>query len=112
MASGTRLTVEYYQSPDGRSPFIEWLEGIGDLGTVQRIRHRIERFELGNLGDCKPVKGRSGLFEARLFFGPGYRLYFTLEKQRLVVLLCGGDKKTQRRDARRAAALLDAYRSE
>lgn len=82
------------------------------MGAVQRIRHRIERFELGNLGDTKPVRGRSGLFEARLFFGPGYRMYFTLETNRRVVLLFGGNKKTQRGDVRKAAALLDAYRSE
>jgi putative addiction module killer protein len=57
--------VEYYASPRGESPFTDWLESIKDLNTVQRIRHRIERFELGNLGDYKPIRGTSGFFEAR-----------------------------------------------
>jgi putative addiction module killer protein len=112
MATGTRFAVEYYESPNGRSPFIEWLESIEDVNNAQHIRQRIDRFEHGNLGDIKPVKGRSGLFEARLFFGPGFRLYFALEKNRLIVLLCGGDKSTQRSDVRKAQALFDAHRSE
>ncbi len=112
MASGTPLVVAYYVSPQGRTPFIEWLESIRDLMTVQRIRHRIERVGLGNLGDCMPVTGAPGLFELRLFFGPGDRIYFTLQGSGPVVLLCGGDKRTQRRDIRKAKALLAAHRSE
>jgi putative addiction module killer protein len=112
MASGMPIAVEVYASPQGRSAFIEWLESIPDLKTVQRIRHRIERIELGNLGDCLPVKSSPGLFEMRLFFGPGYRIYFALPRPGLAVLLCGGDKGTQRRDIQKAKALFASYRSE
>ncbi|MFI5401012.1 MAG: type II toxin-antitoxin system RelE/ParE family toxin [SAR324 cluster bacterium] len=82
-----------------------------NLEYVQRIQERLDRFELGNLGDFRPLKGRKGLFEARMFFGPGYRIYFALEQNRLVVLFCEGDKGTQRPDVRKAQELFDAYRS-
>lgn len=112
MATGKSYVVLVYVAPDGTRPFIEWLDSIKDPNNVERVWQRLDRFKLGNLGDIKPVKGRNGLFEARLFFGPGYRLYFALEQNRLVVLFCGGDKGTQRSDIRKAQSLFDAYRSE
>ena len=61
-----------------------------------RIAARVARFETGNLGDAKALG--DGVWEARFVFGPGYRLYFGIVRGRLVLLLCGGDKKTQRSD--------------
>ena len=65
-----------------------------------KIAARILRFENGNLGDSKNVG--DGVFEARIHFGPGYRIYFGMSGNKLIVLLIGGDKKTQTRDVRKA----------
>ena len=68
------------------------------------IGRRLERASAGNLGDVKAVGG--GVSEMRVDIGAGYRVYFTLRDSRLIVLLCGGDKATQRRDIRRAQKML------
>ena len=77
--------IQYYRTPNGRSPFIEWFESIRDKNTKNRIDKRLERLENGNLGDCQSVG--EGVFELRLHFGPGYRIYFGQIDNRLVLLL-------------------------
>ena len=89
------LTVREYLDDGGRSPFREWLLEL-DQAVRARIQARILRFELGNLGDHKQVGG--GVWEARLDFGPGYRVYFGRSGRELVLLLLGGDKSSQRKD--------------
>jgi putative addiction module killer protein len=111
MAQGQEFTVEVYETPEGRCPFIEWLEAL-DVAVRYRVTARIDRFEQGRLGDHKALAGHPGLFEARLPFGPGYRLYFAKEPARIVLLLCAGDKRSQRRDIRAAAALHQQYKQE
>jgi putative addiction module killer protein len=71
---------------------------------------RIERITEGKMGDCKSVGG--GVSEARIDYGPGYRVYFTRKGDRLVLLLCGGDKSSQSRDIERAKALLEELNDE
>ena len=81
----------------GRSkPFSDWLASLRDVRAVGIVRARLNRIRLGNFGDCKPVGG--GVEELRIDFGPGYRVYFGREGSVVVVLLCGGDKRTQARD--------------
>ena len=70
----------------------------GDL-----IRQRIARLRLGNFGDTRPVG--DGVHELRIHFGPGFRVYFGREGDAVVILLCGGDKGSQRRDIAKAIAL-------
>lgn len=84
--------------------FDSWLAGLRDARGKARILARLESVRLGNLGDSKSLGG--GLHEARVFAGPGYRVYFALRAQDLIVLLCGGDKSSQRRDIVRARRLL------
>jgi putative addiction module killer protein len=83
--------------------FDRWLKRLKDKASVARILSRIYRMEGGNFGDVKSVG--ENLFEARLFFGPGYRLYYTFQGPRLVLLLCGGDKSTQAKDIAKAEKL-------
>ena len=83
--------------------FTSWLAGLSDRAARARISVRLDRLALGNAGDVKPVGG--GISELRITYGPGYRVYFIQRDEVLVVLLCGGDKSSQRRDISRAQAL-------
>lgn len=92
--------IRLYRTSDGVVPFSEWFENLGDIRTQQRVDARLARVRLGNLGDAKAVGG--GVYELRLDFGPGYRIYFGQEGRTIVILLCGGDKSSQQRDIKRA----------
>ena len=85
--------------------FSHWLRRLEDDNAAGRILVRIRRAELGNLGDCRRVGG--GVTEMRVDYGPGYRVYFARQGEAIVVLLCGGDKRTQARDIKRAKELME-----
>jgi len=80
--------------------FRAWLDGLRDDNTRVRIGIRIQRLERGNPGDVKPVG--NGVSEMRIDYGPGYRIYFVQRGKTVVILLCGGDKRSQARDIVRA----------
>lgn len=83
--------------------FEAWINGLKDMRAVARIEVRLRRLSLGHLGDAKSLGG--GVSEMRIDYGPGYRLYFTRRSDRIVILLCGGDKKRQSDDIARAKQL-------
>jgi len=83
--------------------FREWLRNLRDDKAVARIVLRMRRLEQGNPGDAKSVG--AGVLEMRIDYGPGYRVYYVQRGPIIVVLLCGGDKRTQARDVKRAKAL-------
>lgn len=83
--------------------FDAWFAGLQDPQAKARIKARIRRAEEGNLGDCEPVG--EGVSEMRIHHGPGYRVYFIQRGLELVVLLAGGDKKTQGKDIKVALEL-------
>jgi putative addiction module killer protein len=83
--------------------FVGWLDALKDRQGRQRIVARIRRMELGSPGDVKPVGG--GVSEMRIQAGPGYRIYFISAGASVVILLCGGDKSSQRRDVAQARRL-------
>jgi putative addiction module killer protein len=97
-----------YETATGNSPFAEWLQGLRDRGARARIRVRIDRASLGNLGDCKPVG--AGVLELRIDYGPGYRVYLAEDGPALMLLLCGGDKSSQSRDVELAQEYWRDYR--
>lgn len=101
--------IQRYVALDGKIPFTEWLNSIRDLKTQAKIRGRLDRLKIGNLGDCRSVG--SGVFELRIDWGPGYRVYFGQIEQAIVLILCGGDKSTQDRDIRKAIEYWTEYRS-
>jgi putative addiction module killer protein len=76
--------------------FARWLDGLKDLRARARVQARLDRLAEGNPGDAKPVG--EGVSELRIDFGPGYRVYFKARGAVLIILLAGGDKRTQRRD--------------
>ena len=102
--------IRVYQTPSGREPFNEWLSAIRDIGTQARIRARLERLEDGNLGDCQSVG--AGVFELRIHSGAGYRIYFGQIDNTIILLLCGGDKSSQRRDVEQAQTCWLEYKRE
>jgi putative addiction module killer protein len=81
----------------------KWFESLRDLNAQLRIAARIRRVSLGNLGDTKSVG--EGVFELRITYGPGYRIYFVRHGDTVIVLLAGGDKSTQKQDIERAKEL-------
>ncbi len=97
-----------YLSENGQSPFKNWLVGLRDLQARARIRTRLNRVSLGNLGDYASIG--DGVFELRIFYGPGYRVYYSRELDNVILLLLGGTQGTQKRDIRIAKAYLDEYR--
>jgi len=103
------LLVREFVSSDGRIPFREWLCRL-DVAIRARVQVRIFRFESGNLGDHKSVG--NGVWEARMPFGSGYRLYFGRDGNKIVVLLVGGDKSSQSKDIKLAQRYWNEYLEE
>ena len=103
------IEVSYLEIDNRKSPYLEWEE---ELDTTARAaaRIRINRIRLGNFGDCNPIKGISGLYELRIHFGPGYRIYFGKMKDTVVIILCGGDKRSQKRDIKKAMEYWQLYK--
>ena len=83
--------------------YAKWLDGLRDVRARARILARIERLADGNPGDARPVG--EGISELRVDYGPGYRVYFTRQGRTILVLLAGGDKRTQSRDIATALRL-------
>ena len=93
------LSLEIRQTPQ----FRKWFASLRDRQARARITARIDRLALGNAGDAQPVG--EGVSELRIHYGPGYRVYFVRRGEQLVILLAGGDKRTQDRDIRLAIEL-------
>ena len=99
-----------YRTAAGRSPFRDWLTRRVDGGIRGRINVRIRRIsELGNYGDCEPVGG--GVYELRFDTGPGYRVYFGIDGNEIVLLL-GGSKATQASDIKKAKEFWEEYNAQ
>ena len=100
--------LEIYQTENGKSPFIEWIDSFDNPEIVAKIKARLLRLRLGNIGDFKSLG--EGLFELRIDTEPGYRIYFFNEDTKKILLL-GGIKKTQIRDIKKVKNYLSDYRS-
>lgn len=92
--------IKIYITSKGNSPFEEWLNSFKDQKTILKIDHRLRRVRLGNLGDYKSVG--DGVFELRIDYGSGYRIYFSQLGNTIILLLSGGDKNTQKKDINQA----------
>ncbi|MFN8491746.1 MAG: type II toxin-antitoxin system RelE/ParE family toxin [Caldilineaceae bacterium] len=100
-------TIIIYHEPGGNEPFTEWLNRLRDPVTRRRIVQRLLRVESGHYGDFKALG--DGINELRFFFGAGYRVYFGEDGDKLVILLCGGDKDSQSRDIQQAQRYWQEY---
>ncbi len=110
VAAGQVFALKAFVLENGSCPVEDWIKGIRDTQTKQRIQSRLDRIERGNLGDCHPVG--EGVSEFRMDFGAGYRIYFAQTAGTLIVLLVGGDKSTQDNDIKTARQLWKDYRDE
>ena len=93
-------TVFRYQTEGGREPVTEWLRTLRDKKAQAKLLVRIKRLEAGMFGDCEPVG--DGVMELREHLGAGHRVYFGRHGQVVVILLCGGDRKSQSGDIKAA----------
>ncbi len=100
--------IEFYYKNNNESPLLQWL-GSFDLGTQLRFQNKISRIKQGNFGDYKIIS--NNLYELRFFFGPGYRIYFSkFNKNKIVLLINGGNKNTQIKDMKIAKSYLEEYK--
>ncbi|MEB3148416.1 MAG: type II toxin-antitoxin system RelE/ParE family toxin [Sphaerospermopsis sp.] len=99
--------IKNYLKIDGKSPFEDWYYSLRDRKARQKIQLRLDRVKLGNLGDYRSVG--AGVFEFKIDYGPGYRVYFGQLGTTIVLLLCGGDKSTQEQDIAKAKEYLLDY---
>lgn len=107
---GQKYVLKALVLENGSCLFEDWLKEIKDMQTKQRIQARLDRVVLGNLGDCKPIG--EGVFEFRMDFGPGYRIYYAVAGTAIIVLLVGGDKSSQERNILTAQTLWKDNRDE
>lgn len=102
------IEIQRYVTRAGKDIFGDWLAYLNDARARAKITVRIDRVAAGNFGDCKALG--EGLYELRIDWGPGYRVYYTMIGKRMVLLLCGGDKRKQSSDIARAIEFLEDYR--
>ena len=96
------LEIRHYLTADGKDPVADWLRELRDVQTKAAVIRRLNRLEQGNFGDFKPL--REGVHELRIDVGPGYRVYYARSGKTVILLLCGGTKRTQEADIGRACA--------
>ena len=100
------MTIEFNETTE----FVKWLEAVRDPFVKVRVIKRVRMAEAGNFGDCESVG--DSVFEMRIHYGPGYRVYFTRRDEVVYLLLIGGDKSTQSRDIKRAKQIVINFGSE
>jgi putative addiction module killer protein len=94
------VEIRHYLTASGSDPYQQWLDKLRDLKGRVAIQRRIDRLPGGNFGDHRFC--RDGVWELRIDFGPGYRVYYAQESQTIVLLLCGGSKRSQSADIKDA----------
>jgi putative addiction module killer protein len=102
------IDVLRYVTESGREVIRAWLDELHDARAVTKIVMRMDRLAEGNFGDCKPL--RDGVWELRIDYGPGYRVYYAMVGRTCVLLLCGGDKRKQSRDISHAIEFLRDFK--
>jgi len=98
-----------FKSKNGKIPFVDWIEQLRDKKARAIIRARLNRIQLGNFGDCKSIGDE--VYEFRIHYSSGYRIYFGISGNDLVVLLCGGTKSTQKKDILKAKSYWEEYKN-
>ena len=103
------IEILHYVTAAGVDVFSRWLDDLADEKAAAKIAVRIDRMAAGNFGDCKSL--REGVWELRIDWGPGYRVYYAMAARKCVLLLCGGDKRKQSADIDRAIEYWQDYKA-
>lgn len=101
-----KYNLTILETDEGEKPFIDWLDKL-DVKIQARINNRLSRIKIGNFGDFKSVGDK--VFKLRFFFGSGYRIYYGIIEEKIVLILSGGDKDNQSRDIEKAKKLWATY---
>lgn len=101
------IKIEIFETDLGQCPFDAWFNNLREMHTRAKILTRIDRLKLGNFGDCKSLG--DGVSELRIHYGPGIRIYYSKIGNKIILLLCGGDKGSQRKDISKAKEYLKEY---
>ena len=102
------IEIEIYETRSGKRPFIDWINGLKEIHSRAKIFTRLDRLKMGNFGDCKSIG--NGIYELRIHYRPGIRIYYSKIGMKVVLLLCGGDKSSQKKDIKNAQAFLEDYK--
>lgn len=103
------IEIELYETATGKRPFEIWIKEIKEIHTRAKILTRLDRLKFGNFGDCKTLQ--EGVCELRIHYGPGIRIYYGKIGNKVILLLCSGDKGSQDRDIAKAKEYLKDYQS-
>jgi putative addiction module killer protein len=106
---GLLYQVEEYVAANGRSPYAKWYDGLKSRTAKAKLAARIDRASYGNLGDWKSISGAKGVYEMRENSGPGYRIYYSIVGQTIILLLAGSTKTDQDRTIAKAKEYLADY---
>ena len=101
--------IRHYLTEQGDDIFGDWLDDLGDRKAAYKIIARVQRLGLGNAGDFRNLDG--GVSELKIDFGPGYRVYYARTGKIILMLLCGGDKSTQKQDIEHAKRNLQDFQN-
>ncbi len=101
------ISIVQYRTVQGQVPFDKWLYSLPNTHLQAYILARLDRLRMGNFGDTKSVG--SGIQELRIHQGPGYRIYYSWQGRKIVLLLCGGSKGTQKPDIKKARLFWEDY---
>lgn len=100
--------LRIFRTQIGKEPFVNWLNALKDRIGRANITNRLNRLSLGHYGDCEPVG--NGVYELKIHYGPGYRVYFSEQKETIILLLLGGSKRTQEKDIQKAKQFWAEFR--
>lgn len=103
------IQIEFYETANGKRPFEIWLKDMKEQHTRAQVLMRLDRLKLCNFGDCKTLQ--EGVYELRIHYGPGIRIYYGKIGSKVVLLLCSGEKGSQSRDIAKAKEYLKDYQS-
>lgn len=95
------IDIQIYEDDNRKCPYLQWEARLNRISRAL-VTARLVRIRMGNFGDCKTIQGVRGIYEMRIHFNPGYRIYFGKYQEKIVLLLCGGDKDSQKRDILKA----------
>lgn len=97
----TKIDIEIYELENGKSPYLQW-ESKLSRSVEAIVDARLARIQVGNFGDCKSIQGAKGMYELRIHFSPGYRIYFGNDGNKIILLLLGGTKGNQKKDIQKS----------